>query len=394
MYPGVNKISFVLKDTTAESTAIILLYTCYDGRLKYYTGEKANTNKWPEVDTGTDAQLDRIKKTIREMVVDYKIKGEPVTKAMLAAELNAMLHKKKQTASNLFASMRLVVEKMRVGEILTPEKKIYSKGSIKTFNFTVDFLERFQPDMTIRSISMDTYKKFITWCQSKDYSINYIGSQIKNWKTLGKAVGGNPIFDDEAFKKIQEETFDVYLDEKELATIGKLKLNARESLSRDWFILDCYTGLRVSDLVLLNKNNYSNGYITIANEKTDEKVVIPTHPSVKKVLAKYKGFPPAITDVEINRTIKKVAEKAGIKDKVLHTITKGGKRQDTYMQKWEMVSNHTARRSFITNLRKNGVADSIVMKLTGIRSAATLQRYDKLSADEAAKIASKLKFFK
>lgn len=389
-----NKISFTLKDPAAESTAIILLYTCYDGRLKYYTGEKAYKNKWPEVDTGTDAQLDRIKKTIREMVVDYKIKGEPVTKAMLAAELNAMLHKKKQTASNLFASMRLVVEKMRVGEILTPEKKIYSKGSIKTFNFTVDFLERFQPDMTMRSISMDTYKKFITWCQSKDYSINYIGSQIKNWKTLGKAVGGNGIFDEEGFKKIQEETFDVYLDEKELATIGKLKLNAREGLSRDWFILDCYTGLRVSDLVLLNKNNYSNGYITIANEKTDEKVVIPTHPAVKKILAKYKGFPPAITDVEINRTIKKVAEKAGIKDKVLHTITKGGKRQDTYMHKWEMVSNHTARRSFITNLRKNGVADSIVMKLTGIRSAATLQRYDKLSADEAAKIASKLKFFK
>lgn len=248
--------------------------------------------------------------------------------------------------------------------------------------------------MLIGSITIDTYKKFITWCQAKDYSINYIGSQIKNWKTLGKAVGGNPIFDDEAFKKIQEETFDVYLDEKELTSINKLDLRSREDLARDWFILDCYTGLRVSDLVLLNKKNYSNGYITIANEKTDEKVVIPAHPAVKKILAKYKGFPPAITDVEINRTIKKVAKKAGITAKVLFTITKGGRRKDEYMEKWQMVSNHTARRSFITNLRKNGVADSIVMKLTGIRSAATLQRYDKLSADEAAKIAAKLKFFK
>ena len=389
-----NKISFVLKDPTAESTAIILLYTCHDGRLKYYTGEKAAKAKWPDVDNGTGAQLDRIKKIIREMDVDQKIKGEPIKKAMLAASLDKALHKKKYIATNLFDDMRTVVNKMRSGEILTAQKKRYAKGTLKTFDFTIGVLEEFDPGMTIGNISLDTYKKFISWCHGKDFSTNYTGAQIKNWKTLGKAVGGNSVFDDGAFKKLREETFDVYLDEKELASISKLKLRSREDVTRDWFILDCYTGLRVSDLILLNEKNFSNGYITIANKKTDEKVVIPAHPSVKKVLAKYKGFPPAITDVEINRTIKKVAEKAGIKDKVLHTITKGGKRQDTYMQKWEMVSNHTARRSFITNLRKNGVADSIVMKLTGIRSAATLQRYDKLSADEAAKIASKLKFFK
>lgn len=389
-----NKITFVLKDPKAESTAVILLYSCFDGRLKYYTGERAATNKWPDVDTGTSSQLDRIKQMIRVMTVDYKIKGEPLTKALLAASLDSILHKKKPAASNLFATMRSVVEKMKVGEILTPDKKIYAKGTLKTFNYTIDTLEKFQPDMTIRSITMETYQKFISWCQAQDYSINYIGAQIKNWKTLGKQVGGNPIFDSGSFKKIQEETFDVYLSEKELLAMYKLKLNNREAVCRDWFILDCYTGLRVSDLVMLTKKNYSNGFITIANKKTDEKVVIPSHLFVKKILSKYKGFPPAVTDVEINRTIKKVAEKAGIKEEVLFTITKGGKRKDSYMQKWEMVSNHTARRSFITNLRKNGVADSIVMKLTGIRSAATLQRYDKLSADEAAKIAAKLKFFK
>jgi len=40
------------------------------------------------------------------------------------------------------------------------------------------------------------------------------------------------------------------------------------------------------------------------------------------------------------------------------------------------------------------VPDTIIMKLTGIRSSATLKRYDKLSADEAAKIAAGLAFFK
>ncbi|HUR64900.1 MAG TPA: tyrosine-type recombinase/integrase, partial [Chitinophagaceae bacterium] len=163
---------------------------------------------------------------------------------------------------------------------------------------------------------------------------------------------------------------------------------------RDWFILDCYTGLRVSDLVMLEKRNISKGFITIANEKTDEKVVIPVHPYVQKIVSKYKGFPPAVSDVKINKFIKLICEKAEFTGRVLFTITKGGKRKDEYLKKWQMVSAHTARRSFITNLRKNGVPDTIIMKLTGIRAISTLLRYDKITAEEAAQVAADLKFFK
>lgn len=393
LHPDLNKISFVLKNPKADSSAIILLFTCYDGRLKYYTGEKGN-GKWPEVDTGTAAQLDRIKKIIREMHVDCKIKGEPVTKALLTASLDAVLHKKKTVTVNMFESMRSAIREMRTGNMLTQRNKLYAPSTLKSINHTINVLESFDATLSIKHTTLDTYRRFISWSQTKDYSINYIGTLIKNWKTVGKAVGGNPIFDDPEFKKIKEETTDVYLNEKELASINKLNLRKREALVRDWFILDCYTGLRVSDLLILNDKNRNGQYITIVNRKTDTKVVIPLHKYIRQILKKYKGFPPPVTDVEINRTIKIVAARAGIRDQVLYSITKGGKRVDHYVKKYEMISNHTARRSFITNLRKNGVADSIVMKLTGIKSATTLQRYDKLSADEAAKIAAGLKFFK
>jgi integrase len=103
---------------------------------------------------------------------------------------------------------------------------------------------------------------------------------------------------------------------------------------------------------------------------------------------------PKISDQDINELIKQVAEKAKIKGTVLYSITKGGKRQDHYLKKWQMVSNHTARRTFITNLLLNKVSETFVKKLTGIKSASTLARYNKMTTEDAAEIMSQHKFFK
>jgi integrase len=217
---------------------------------------------------------------------------------------------------------------------------------------------------------------------------------INNWRTLGKAATKDPVYYSPEFKKLSEQTPDVYLTEKELEDIIDLTLPGRQAIVRDWFILDCYTGLRVSDLVLLEKKNITGKMITISNEKTGARVVIPIHRAVQAILTRYKGFPPKVTDVEINKTIKAIARKAGITSPFLYTVTKGGRREDHYFQKWEMVSCHTSRRSFITNLLKSGVSESLVMSMTGLKSHKTLSLYNKMTPEDAARAAQGMKFFR
>lgn len=373
-----------------------MTYICRDGRLVYYTGEAAHPDEFPaNLPRGTQAQINRIRQSLEEMITDAKIKNERLTKAVVKENLDRLYKSKMPQDSNLFDQMNLVIAKMESGRILTPRsKKKYSPGTLKGLRHTIRILQEFKPGLTQSEITLKTYEAFIHYCQEKNYSTNYIGGQIKNWKTLGKAVGGNSIYDHEDFKIISEINKDVYLDESEIKKIYELNLSPALSVTRDWFVLDCYTGLRVSDLTLLSKKNYSKGMITIANEKTDESVIIPVHPFVKEIFAKYKGFPPKIADQSLNDNIKLIAKKAGISGTVLYTITKGGIRKDEYLKKWQMISNHSARRSFITNLRKNGVPDSVVMKLTGIKSPATLKRYDQLTSEEAARIAAGHSFFK
>lgn len=395
-----RKIAFYLKKySLGKPASIVLLYTCVNGRLKYYTRERIMPENWPDnVGRGTRAQLERIRSIIEIMEVDSKIKNEGITVESLKSALDKVIKKdyaRVGVKGNYFDLMSAAVDAMEVGKILTPSSKRYSDGSIKTLRFTIKFLKRFDPKLSPENISIETYKRFIGYCHSLNYSTNYIGSQIKNWKALGRIVGGTSIYDEKSFRKIKEDTMAVFLDEDELELMYQHKLAIeKHQHARDMFILGCYTGLRVSDLKLLTKKNIDDNFIYIANEKTDITVVIPAHPIVKEILAKYNGFPPLVHETDINEIIKKVARDAGITKLSLTSITKGGKRVDMYKQKWELITLHTARRSMVTNLRKSGVPDSIVMKLCGITSAQTLKKYDKLSADEAAKIAAGLKFFK
>jgi integrase len=363
----------------SKTGTVIIAYNCSDGRLFYYTRQKGN-------DKSSTSILNRMYAAIEQLESDHRIKNIPLKKAVVRSALDRILFKKAD--NDIIFRLSDIIDKMEAGKIVTPSKKKYTKGSIKTFRFTVDLLTRYGS----AEVTMENYQGFIKWCHDLDYSTNYIGGQIKNWRSLAKLAG---IDVPEGFSKIAEDAIDVYLDESEIELlIHADNLSEREKLIRDWFVIDCYTGLRVSDLLVLTEKNINDGFIQVTNKKTSEKVVIPVHPHVKKILQKHKGLPRKVSDVEINRTIKDVAEKAGLTGTVLHTMTKGGKRKDEYFKKYEMISCHTSRRSFITNLRKSGEADSVIMKLTGIRSMATLLKYDKITPEQAATVAAKGKFFK
>jgi len=60
--------------------------------------------------------------------------------------------------------------------------------------------------------------------------------------------------------------------------------------------------------------------------------------------------------------------------------------------KYELVTSHTARRSFATNLYRRGIPSTQLMLLTGHRSESSFLRYIKVSREDNARdVAKKLK---
>ena len=63
----------------------------------------------------------------------------------------------------------------------------------------------------------------------------------------------------------------------------------------------------------------------------------------------------------------------------------GGVKKKIELQKWEMVTTHTARRSFATNMYKSGYPSISLMKITGHRTEKAFLLYIKVTPEDSAK---------
>ncbi len=132
--------------------------------------------------------------------------------------------------------------------------------------------------------------------------------------------------------------------------------------AKDWLIIGCYTGQRVSDLLRMNARmitDYSGlRFIVITQVKTGKTVQIPLHSTVNEILHKRNGqFPPVFSasadsnSALFNRYLKRLCLQAGMIAPTEGTLfnsetkrTEAGK-----FPKWKLISSHICRRSFATN---------------------------------------------
>ena len=218
---------------------------------------------------------------------------------------------------------------------------------------------------------------------------------------------GIPVGDDckkREFRKLEEEVDSIYLTNDELQTLFTLDLGDTPRLAkvRDLFLIGCYTGLRFSDFTQLRPANIVLGgrILTVATQKTGARVSIPLNPNVLAILAKYTRtnnadttgpgtLPRALTNQKFNQYLKELAERAGAVNPAFcslieRTRTEGGRKETRTVQKWELVTTHTARRSFATNAFLAGLPPESIMKVTGHKSAVMFMKYIKVTTEQNA----------
>jgi integrase len=155
------------------------------------------------------------------------------------------------------------------------------------------------------------------------------------------------------------------------------------------FLIGCYTGLRYSDFSIIKPEQIKDGYIELKEQtKTGNPVIIPVHATVNRILEKYNGqLPKSISNQKTNSYLKEIGRlMPSLQMNFSRAITKGGVKVMTNYQKWELLSTHTARRSFATNEYLNGTPTITIMAITGHRTEKAFLRYIKLTPKEHAKL--------
>jgi integrase len=287
-------------------------------------------------------------------------------------------------------------------------KKPLSKNTIKDYVLTRNVLKEFNDTFrkfNFINIDSDWYDDFTKWCDNKGFKDNYKGKHIKTLKTFLNNALENEITDNRnhqkrAFSVFKEDTDAIYLNIDELRQMWELDLNNDpiKERARDLFLIGCFTGLRVSDYNNLKPSNIKevNGVkmFVVKTQKTKKTVAIPLHPIVEAILNKYDGIPTRMFDQKINQNIKEVARLTGLDEVIETTATISGFEVTQKRLKFEMVTTHTARRSFCTNAYLIGINSLDIMAISGHTTDKNFLKYIKVTPEQRAVKMSKNAFFK
>lgn len=91
--------------------------------------------------------------------------------------------------------------------------------------------------------------------------------------------------------------------------------------------------------------------------------------------------------------MKEIGEKAKLNQHINVYKTVGGVRQKFEFKKHQLITTHTARRSFATNAYKSGISGIDIMKMTGHKTESSFLRYICITQEENALKLSSHAFF-
>jgi integrase len=186
-------------------------------------------------------------------------------------------------------------------------------------------------------------------------------------------------------KKPKVLTSQIALRKEDLETLltTKMKSNKLERV-RDVFIFSCVTGLRFGELKLVSKNNIYGNTLLLKEEKGSGKKSreIPLSGIAMFLLNKYDYKFPLIANQKHNDYIKDVFEDAGYTHDVEKTSTKGKEVIREVLPFYKRISSHTARRTFITMMKRKGKSDKLIAEISGHSDMKTLNQYYQISNED------------
>jgi integrase len=250
------------------------------------------------------------------------------------------------------------------------------------------------------SVNEEFLDDFICYLQELGLKQTYIREILSLAKSMAKRAGTYGYAVDSSYEDVtldDEDIYKVYLSMNVITRIYYFKgLTKKQQRIRDLFVLGCLTGLRYSDYSTLTHDNFTDKFIVKVTKKTNKKVIIPIHDYVREIFLRYNGNVSSGLSIQhFNRYIKSICRKVGLTDEVTYNYTKGGKLVMESKQMWQLVSSHTARRSFATNIYMTGRMKTFeIMSITGHTTEKSFFRYIRITSDDISRQISGDSFFR
>ena len=352
--------------------------------------------------------------------------AEPIRKAReerLKALMRQAQEQEQDTHISLISFLHTFSEEIQEGG-LSNKNKQYGNGTKKVWKTFESVLEGFYDTRSFdwEDVNRSLVQRFVVHL-SKSYALTTINKHITNFRRFLFVAGErqlhtldvSAIFKGQKLAEEQEEKkIEVYLNEDELQALYEMRLEGRKELSRDIFLIGCYTAQAFADVSKIDRSiifGDDKDVIRLKRQKTGTSARIPLdlqfkHNNLIPLLEKYNYDIKSlkIYDTKINKDIKEILQELSVSvpslaeqcvtilTKTEKALEEEGKRVFTrnadgevIKPKYECVSTHTARRSGITNLVLTDKYSLYkIQQIAGHSSVDQTEQYIKLSGEDIA----------
>ncbi|MGY5851857.1 phage integrase SAM-like domain-containing protein [Salegentibacter sp. F14] len=295
-----------------------------------------------------------------------------------------------------------------VEDYIEERKEHVSPATVKKSNVIKQMLVKFQNSLDhtilLKDIDLNFKRDFEAYMLEKGYAYNTIARAIKFTKTVARHAYSQGLETSRQLDRIKTKTKEsekIYLTFEELEKIKKKSFTKEHlEIARDWLIISCFTGQRISDFMRFTKDMIRKKddkfLLEFTQKKTGKVMTIPLLKQVREILDKRNGeFPKPLPDPKYNEYIKVVCKKAGLKEEVwgskkIEVAEKQFRKKSDFYEKWKLVTSHIGRRSFATNYYGE-VPLSHLKTITGHHTERNFMAY--LGKGDEEKAIDALKYF-
>ncbi len=404
-----------------NQVAIRVRWNSKQSMVTFITGVYADPEKW---DSDGHKAKRGTKHVIREMEFDYSEINERISdfqqEIKLAFDKHSLVNRI-PTADELKTMVNKALgrsEETKETEI-TPVKKKSMKqmydwflkecGREKNWDFQVEdkYSQAYQhftkanPCIKPDKITAENMYKLKDWYVTNKYRNRTINKQITMLKGFLKWIdtkdGYNvpsAVLNFRTNLKVLPKTV-TFLHYEELLEFAHYQFDndksGRLERARDYWCFMAFTSLRISDLLRLSDVHILDGRIEMFAKKTGEHLYIPLTEEAQAIIDKYKGRTKGDSHVfnipsaqKLNDAIKEAAKAAGINRVITEVFYIGTERKEESHPFYDIISNHDARRTFVSCSLAMGIPAETVMKCTGHRSYNSMRPYIETSTETQA----------
>lgn len=283
------------------------------------------------------------------------------------------------------------------------DTKAWQDDMVKANTKLRDHLKDFKPDITFADLStttMNAFKRHLSKTMYNDTLIKRLSyfksfvrwASMKGYKTHPEYPAYNPKLP-AAKKEVR------YLTLTELKKIQDCKIEPGSALdrTRDFFLFQCHTALRYSDLKQLRKDNIisrEDGSLEVKKltEKDDDYIRFKLSKTAIEIYNKYKdneyeggALFPILSNQKYNDHLKELGKVAGLEGYWTDYEYRLNEKIEVKSKKCDLES-HTARRTFIVVALNEGISTDLIALITSHSDVKAMKPYIALNSKGTDKV--------